>query len=228
MSTTTFKHTQNIKSIDISNETLAEEIGDLYYDSLAEFLTALSEKLALDGDADEARGRKCLASHLHEAAKHIAEASVHMDGAWEICKAPTMQWLSKNGFNREPDFIEVYEIPDEKRDFYGWDSLREIYGHKRFLPYIKEMKNSDANVLQTKLKQEGWEIRPHNIRPNLPSKAIGDTDVYYRHYHLTRYVASKENRHFYFDEEICTDAASIWVHYGEDCKEIVKELLSVR
>jgi len=219
-----YKHTSTVKGVPFANDVLAKRIGDLYYDSLAEFLMALSEKLVLDGDADAARGRRRLAQHLHKASKYIAEASVHMDGAWEVCKAPTMQWLSKNGFNREPDFIEVYKIPDEKRDFYGWDSLREIYGHKRFLPYIKEMKNSYADVLEEKLKQDGWEITPYDIRPNLPSKAMGDTDVYYRHYRLTRYVASKGNRHFYFDEEICTDDASVWVHYGEDCKEMVKEL----
>jgi len=124
-----------------------------------------------------------------------------------------------------PNFIEIYEIPDEKRDFYGWDSLRGIYGHKRFLPFIKEMKDTYADILQTKLKQEEWEITTHDIRPNLPSKAMGDTDVYYRHYRLTRYVASKGNRHFYFDEEICTDEASVWVHYGEDCKEMIEESL---
>jgi hypothetical protein len=97
---TTFKHTQNIKSIEIDNETLAKEIGDLYYDSLAEFLTALSKKLALDGDADAARGRKKLASHLHEAAKHIAEASVHMDKAWDICAPFVKEWSDENGSNR--------------------------------------------------------------------------------------------------------------------------------
>jgi len=36
-----------------------------------------------------------------------------------------------------PNFIEIYKIPDEKRGFCGGFSLHDIYGHRRFLPYIK-------------------------------------------------------------------------------------------
>lgn len=100
MDNTTFKHTQTLKSIDIDNKVLAEEIGDLYYDSLSEFLIALSRKLKQDGDADAQRGRKKLASHLHEASKHMAEASVHIDMAWDICTPHVEAWMAEHGSNR--------------------------------------------------------------------------------------------------------------------------------
>jgi hypothetical protein len=101
MNDVTFKHTQTIKSMEIDNDTLAEEIGDLYYDSLAVFFTALSKKLENDAAADAARGRKKLASHLHESSKHIAKASVHMDKAWDICAPYVKEWSNENGSNRE-------------------------------------------------------------------------------------------------------------------------------
>ena len=101
--TTHFKHTQSIKSIEIDNETLAEEIGDLYYDSLSDFLAALSKKLKADGDADSARGRKRLASHLHEAAKHLEEASTHIDQAWQISAPHVEAWMAEHGSNRSEE-----------------------------------------------------------------------------------------------------------------------------
>lgn len=60
--------TERIEWIDISNEELAEKIGDLFYDSLSSFMSSLWEKL----DNTEI-------SHL------LQEASQHIMTAWEIC-----------------------------------------------------------------------------------------------------------------------------------------------
>jgi len=96
-----YKHTQKIKSIDISNKELANEIGDLYYDSLSNFLKELSIKLKSDANADYNRGRKKLAKSLYEASNYINLASKEIDTAWDICKPYVDEFLAKNGSNRE-------------------------------------------------------------------------------------------------------------------------------
>lgn len=78
------RHTKKIKSCDIGNEQLAEEIGDLYYDSLEEFLTFLSNKLEKDSITDSERERQILAFHLKQASILIEQASKHISAAWDI------------------------------------------------------------------------------------------------------------------------------------------------
>lgn len=58
---------------------LAEDLGNLRYDSLGNFLNTLSEKLNKDSEADEKRERKHLAKQLAYAGKHISNA-------WKICE----------------------------------------------------------------------------------------------------------------------------------------------
>jgi len=96
-----YKHTQRIKSANIDNKKLATEIGDLYYDSLSEFLVYLSKKLEQDYIADRKRGREELANCLLEASNSINEASKHIDKAWGICKPYVDRWLIDHGSNRK-------------------------------------------------------------------------------------------------------------------------------
>ena len=96
-----YKHTQTIKSLDIDNKKLAQEIGDLYYDSLADFLKELANKLKEDATADQNRGRKKLATNLFNASNHIEQASKEIDTAWNICKPYVEEWLKENGSNKE-------------------------------------------------------------------------------------------------------------------------------
>ena len=220
-----FKHTSTVKGVGLENRELARRVGDLYYDNLADFLEALAQKLATDADADRKRGRKKLAAALETSASHIAQSVAPMKRAWDICRVPTMRWLNQNGFNREPDFIETYAIPEDKRGFQSWDTLRHIYGHTRFLPHVKALSHTDAKSLQDRLERASWRVKAYDIRPHMRSKAIGDCDVYDRHYRLTRYVASKGDVHFYFDEEIATEDVSVWLHYGDDSKTFVEEVL---
>ena len=219
-----FKHTAMVKGVGFDNRELAHRTGDLYYDHLAEFLGHLSEKIASDAEADRSRGRKRLADALDETAGHISQSVKPMQFAWEVCKAPTMKWMSENGYNRKPDFFEVYAIPEDRRDFDEWSEVRDIYGHTRFLPYVKEAKAYVETIIE-KLKEGGWELEKRVITPEKESRHIGDCDIYWRHYRLERYVAGKDNRYFYFDHEMRTEESAVFVHYGDDTKVFVESAL---
>lgn len=91
------KHTDKVKGLEFDNHELANRIGDLYYDSLSDFLMALSEKLHRDGLADHNRGRMKLANELGASAEHIAEAAKHITVAWDICEPYVKQWKADNG-----------------------------------------------------------------------------------------------------------------------------------
>jgi len=79
-------HKKYIDHYDEKMALLVENIGDLRYDSLAEFLEALSQKLYKDGRADEVRGRVKLSSSLFQASKAIKDAKVNIDESWRISK----------------------------------------------------------------------------------------------------------------------------------------------
>jgi hypothetical protein len=80
------KHTRQVKHFSGNHQQLAEEIGDLYYDSLAELLWKLGEKLECDAGADFKRNRNKLAAELATAADHLYVVAEHIAAAWLICK----------------------------------------------------------------------------------------------------------------------------------------------
>lgn len=93
------KHTINVKEFNGNNKELAENVGDLYYDSLADFLALLAEKIKSDGDADFGRGRKRLAQELYSCSEHLKLASNHISEAWDICSPFVEKWLVDNGYD---------------------------------------------------------------------------------------------------------------------------------
>ena len=80
------KHTSTVPGFAGSHEQLAVQIGDLYYDALAEFLDLLAAKMAADSKADAGRGRPKLAAELSGCAGHLTTAARHIDEAWRICR----------------------------------------------------------------------------------------------------------------------------------------------
>jgi hypothetical protein len=80
------KHTKQVVNFAGSHEQLATEIGDLYYDSLADLLRKLSDKIGSDAQADHGRGRPRLAGELAACAGMLVQAATHIDTAWTICK----------------------------------------------------------------------------------------------------------------------------------------------
>jgi len=83
------KHKKKLSNYTGSFEQLANELGDLTYDSLAIFLKELSIKLSKDGDADFSRGRQKLSKNLKEAANNLFISSDFIDKAWNICEPYT-------------------------------------------------------------------------------------------------------------------------------------------
>lgn len=79
-------HLDHVQKYDGSLAELAEDIGNLRYDALADFLRALSDKIASDGAKDYARNRVKLAAHLQHCAEKVHEAAIDCDQAWRICE----------------------------------------------------------------------------------------------------------------------------------------------
>lgn len=67
-------------------ESAAEEIGNLRYDALRDFLDALSNKIQRDAEADFKRGRKKLARKLMALSVDTAMCAFSAKQIWEICE----------------------------------------------------------------------------------------------------------------------------------------------
>jgi hypothetical protein len=65
---------------------LADDLGDLRYDALAEFLGLLAAKLAADAAQDEGRGRRRLSALLRETSHHLTEAAESLNRTWRLCE----------------------------------------------------------------------------------------------------------------------------------------------
>ena len=89
------KHTTEPQGIALTHAEIAQRMGDLYYDSLADFLNELSQKIKNDADADNQRNRLKLSQELYSSADLLANAAVHIQKAWGICE-PFMQDEQKN------------------------------------------------------------------------------------------------------------------------------------
>lgn len=79
-------HKENIDKYQGSMLDLAEEIGDLRYDSLSEFLDLLQKKIHRDADKDNERGRLKLSTNLYSISASLLDAKKSCDEAWIICK----------------------------------------------------------------------------------------------------------------------------------------------
>lgn len=69
---------------------LAEDIGNLHYESLTQLLYWLSKKIDEDSVKDYQGGREKLAAALQYTGMSIFESSLRMEKVWNICK-PNME-----------------------------------------------------------------------------------------------------------------------------------------
>jgi len=79
-------HRENIERYPGSLRELAEELGNLRYDALADFLRLLAAKLEADAAKDRGRGRPRLAAALGASAEGVVAAAAHIEQAWRICE----------------------------------------------------------------------------------------------------------------------------------------------
>ncbi len=80
------EHKDYIKHYAGSVEDLTEELGNLRYDTLANFLEMLAAKLERDSAKNIAKDRLKLAEHLKDAHQCIKEASWNIAKAWVVAE----------------------------------------------------------------------------------------------------------------------------------------------
>lgn len=79
------RHSKQVAGIS-DMKLLAEAIGDLHYETLAELFNYLASKLASDAIKDAKGGRYSLATELNGASHYIDKAFNHIETAWLISK----------------------------------------------------------------------------------------------------------------------------------------------
>jgi hypothetical protein len=77
------KHKKEVGGIS-DMKVLAEAIGDLHYEALAEFLECLRDKIYADAGKDYDAGRYSLGGRLNHAAFFIGQAHLMIERAWKI------------------------------------------------------------------------------------------------------------------------------------------------
>ena len=80
------KHTDQITGFGSDMEKLAEEIGDLRYDTMFELFRHLSSKIGKDSIKDREGGRKHLADALAQLSTRLALCTHDTSRIWDICK----------------------------------------------------------------------------------------------------------------------------------------------
>jgi len=237
-----FKHTQTLKGVGLSNDTLAYNLANLYYDDLAEFLHNFARKLSLDSYADRARGRIKLANSLQKASESIVEAKKHIEQAWQICAIPTIKWMEKNGYNKTPTITIPQEIPKNitnNRYNFSFKDIRFLYDTTDVLPYRLEYnylldKNnifkgkSEEIFLKEYYQSLGFKIFENHIKPIMRPEYPDEDRNYLRFYYLKRFIAIKNNVVFYYDIEGIffedEDKHSFIVfHYDNASRELIEK-----
>ena len=78
------QHKEVVEKYDGSLEELANDIGNLRYDSLAEFLRHLSNKIHADSCNDFENCRFKLAQELKQCSYYIGLSKTYINEAWKI------------------------------------------------------------------------------------------------------------------------------------------------
>jgi hypothetical protein len=71
--------------LQIEPKALAEALAGLRYDALAEYITALGDRLAEDAEADTLRKRQFLAAQLRTTSVSMSAATMSVLNAWLLC-----------------------------------------------------------------------------------------------------------------------------------------------
>lgn len=117
------KHKSWIKNYERKFEKLVEEIGDLKYGALSEFLELLGKKIQKDGQKDRSRGRIKLSESLRNSGIALIESSENMKEAWRICEPymfpKDITNKIKTEFKGKEKISEVFKLLSEY--YRNWD-----------------------------------------------------------------------------------------------------------
>ncbi|MBI2582460.1 hypothetical protein HYV87_05030 [Candidatus Woesearchaeota archaeon] len=80
------KHPTHIDGYYGSLQALANSIGDMRYDKVAEFVGLLAQRVEAEAERDSAAGRTQLSGKLDLVSKHLYNAQAEIDSAWKICE----------------------------------------------------------------------------------------------------------------------------------------------
>ncbi len=80
------KHPDKVVGFDGSIEDLARNVGNMRYDSVERFITALADDIERQADDDAKKGRTKLADVLYATAGRLYQARDEMSNSWKICK----------------------------------------------------------------------------------------------------------------------------------------------
>lgn len=80
------KHKKEIVKYNGSMKELANDIGDLHYESLKDFLLMLSSKIEKDSENDRKGGRIKLSEALLKSSEHLYKSYEFINDAWLISK----------------------------------------------------------------------------------------------------------------------------------------------
>lgn len=147
-------HTKTIVNYNGSMEELVENIGDLYYDSLSEFLQLLSQKLEKDSIKDRERNRIKLADCLKSASENIKTSASNINDAWGICE----QFIS----NVEIEKVKLqlpydyYNKPKNIIEIHKWLELQKLQSNSEWNSWDNIHKILESKIGKTLYTCSGW------------------------------------------------------------------------
>ena len=109
--------TDSIKWIDFNNSELSEKIGDLFYNSLSDFLKLLAEKIEKDWELSE-----WWKDELLQTSELLKKASNHIQEAWNICEPHIRTDFSEM---KHTDTIKWSNISNEDLSEWIWNFYLE-------------------------------------------------------------------------------------------------------
>lgn len=89
------KHPLSVENYSSSLEDLAEDIKNMRYDKVAEFLGYLAAQVKAEADKDLANNRSKLSARLYQASTYLSRRQEEMDSAWKICRPYMENYMGK-------------------------------------------------------------------------------------------------------------------------------------
>lgn len=183
------KHSAWIKKYEGNFEQLAEEIGDLRYDSLFEFLELLSKKIEQDSQKDKGRERTQLANSLQQAATALRDSAKHVKTAWQISE-PYMYPKDigqkiKDEFNIKADRKTAFQLLSNY--YRNWENdpnfrlarclLHETNGNLEILKRNIEIAHRDPRDIMGQAEYDEHMKRLRNYNRPFGAEAIRGEDL---------------------------------------------------